>query len=202
MKKSRIKLECFEPEPNAAAAPAPLDIDHDAFEEERLAAFEKGYSAGWDDAVAAQEAEGARLRADIGQNLQELSFTYHEARQNVLMALKPLLSEMAAKLLPALARQSLAQMVAEQLFPLAESLSSVPITVVANPHSLPQIEEVMAQRSGLPLVFAAEPSLSEGQAYLKFAETETRIDLDEVIHLISAAIESYFTANQQEPVHG
>lgn len=200
MMKSRIHLESFEAEP--AARPEPFALDRGEFEEERLAAFEKGYAAGWDDAIAAQEAEGLRLRSDIGQNLQELAFSYHEARQHVLAALKPLLLEIASKLLPAMARQSLAQMVSEQLLPLAEAMTSVPISVVANPLSLPMIEEVMAGQSALPLVFVAEPSLGEGQVYLKFAETETRVDLDAVIRLITEAIHTYFSANQQEPAHG
>lgn len=201
MIRSRIQLESFEAEP-APPPPPQIEIDPGAFEEERLAAFEKGYTAGWDDAIAAQEAEGTKLRSDLGQNLQELSFTYHEARQEILMALRPLLVDIAAKLLPAMARQTLAQMVAEQLQPLAESATSVPITILASPLSLPLIEEVLGNRSSLPLVFAGDPTLGEGQVYLKFAETETRIDLDGVIRLIAEAIDTYFSASQQEAAHG
>ena len=199
MTKRQIQLESFEtgPMPVEEIALAPSD-----FEEARLAAFEKGYSAGWDDAVEAQDVEAARFRSDLGQNLQELSFTYHEARQHLLEALRPLLVDMAAKVLPAIAQQTLGQIVAEQLTPLAESLTSAPITIVANPGSLPQIREVLADRSSLPLVFAEEASLGEGQVYLKFAETETRIDLDGVIALITEAINTYFRANQQEQEHG
>lgn len=195
-----IQLESFESDGLAQAQD--LQIDRNAFEEARLAAFEKGYTAGWDDAIAAQEAEGARLRADIGQNLQDLSFSYHEARQHVLSALKPLLVDMAAKMLPAMARATLAQMVAEQLTPLAESLTSSPISVIANPGSLPVVQEVLGAQSSLPLVFVGEASLGEGQVYLKFAETETRVDLDGVIGLITDAIHTYFSATQQEPAHG
>lgn len=199
MTKRQIQLESFEagPMPVEEIALAPSD-----FEEARLAAFEKGYSAGWDDAVEAQDVETARFRSDLGQNLQELSFSYHEARQHLLEALRPLLIDMAAKVLPAIARQTLGQFVAEQLTPLAESLTSAPITIVANPDSLPQIRDVLADRSSLPLVFAGEASLGEGQVYLKFAETETRIDLDGVIALITEAINTYFRANQQEHEHG
>jgi len=200
MSLSRIQLESFEAEPES---PSPqIELDPGAFEEERLAAFEKGYTAGWDDAVAAQEAEGARLRTDLAQNLQELSFTYHEAREQVLMALRPLLVDIAAKLLPTMARQTLSHMVADQLQPLAESSTSVPISILANPVSLPQIEDVLRSLSSLPLVYVPDASLGEGQVYLKFAETETRIDLDGVIGLISEAIDTYFSANQQEAAHG
>lgn len=201
MNRTKIRLESFEAEP-APPPPPQIEIDPSVFEEERLAAFEKGYTAGWDDAVAAQEAEGTKLRSDLGQNLQELSFTYHEARQEILMALRPLLVDIAAKLLPAMARQTLAQMVAEQLQPLAESATTVPITILASPLSLPVIEEVLGNRSSLPLVFVGDQTLGEGQVYLKFADTETRIDLDGVIRLIAEAIDTYFSASQQEAAHG
>jgi flagellar assembly protein FliH len=118
------------------------------------------------------------------------------------MALRPLLVDIAAKLLPAMARQTLAQMVAEELQPLAESRTLVPISVLAHPFSLPLIEDALANCSSLPLVFVPDPGLSEGQVYLKFADTETRIDLDGVIRLIGEAIETYFSANQQEAAHG
>ncbi|MBZ4023654.1 hypothetical protein CKO11_14465 [Rhodobacter sp. TJ_12] len=202
MTRRGIQLESFEVDPTP---PEPqIEIDPRAFEEERLAAFEKGYTAGWDDAIAAQEAEGVKLRSELAQNLQELSFTYHEARQQVLGALRPLLVDIVAKMLPAMARQTLAQMVVEQLDPLSEQATSVPIAVVAHPASLPMIEDVMANRSSLPLVFQPEPSLGEGQVYLKFAETETRIDLDGVIGAIGKAIDTYFSANQdqEEAAHG
>jgi len=200
MSRRPILLETFEHD--EAPPSQQVEMGHGEFEEARLAAFEKGYTAGWDDAIAAQEAEGAKLRSDVAQNLQDLSFTYHEAREHVLGALQPLLFDIAAKFLPALARETLAQMVAEQLSPVAESLTSTPISVVANPSSLPQIEALLAQQSSLPLVFVAEPTLGEGQVYLRFAETETRVDLDGVIALITEAIHTYFSANQQEPAHG
>ncbi len=197
--KQRIKLESFEPQGRIEGA---IEIDQAAFEEARLAAFEKGYSAGWDDAIAAQDAETTRLRSDLGQNLQSLSFTYHEARQNVLDALRPLLVEMAAKVLPALARDTLAQTVAEQLMPLADEITVRPVTVVASPVSLPQIRELLASERSLPLVFQAEPSLGDCQVYLRFAKTETRVDLDRVVEAIGEAITTYFSVEKEEAAHG
>jgi len=197
--KQRIKLESFEGPERAESA---IEIDPAAFEEARLVAFEKGYTAGWDDAIAAQDAETTRLRSDLGQNLQSLAFTYHEARQNVLEALRPLLIEMTAKVLPAMARDTLGQVVAEQLIPIADQVTVRPVTVVANPVSLPQIRDLLASERSLPLVFKAEPSLGECQVYLRFTETETRIDLDRVIAAIHEAVTTYFSAEKEEEAHG
>ena len=74
-----FRLETFEA---AEAHSASRDRCRSAdLEEAKLAAFEKGYTAGWEDAVAAQDDEVAELRADLGRNLQALSFSYHEAQR-------------------------------------------------------------------------------------------------------------------------
>jgi flagellar assembly protein FliH len=192
----RLKLESFEPR---AAEDEAIEIEPVAFEEAKLTAFEKGYQAGWDDAVAAQDSETARLHGDLGRNLQALSFTFHEARHHMLEALRPLLIDMTAKVLPEVARASLPALVAEQLMPLAEELASAPVTVLANPAVLPQIEEILTRDDSLPLAFTPENSLSEGQVYLRFSETETRIDLDAVITMISQAVATYFNTSAEEP---
>ncbi|KFE34761.1 hypothetical protein [Thioclava atlantica] len=191
----RVKLESFEPR---EAEPAELALDPAAFEEAKLAAFETGYQAGWDDAVAAQNAETARLHADLGQNLQALSFTHHEARQHMLDALRPLLIEICEKLLPQVARDTLAPLVAEQLMPLAEERLSAPITISASPVALAQVEELLTRQCDLPLAFVSEPTLGEGQVYLRFAEAETRVDLDAVVAAISQAVRTHFHSDPEE----
>ncbi|MBW6505373.1 MAG: flagellar biosynthesis protein [Rhodobacteraceae bacterium] len=161
-------------------------------EDAKLAAFEKGYSAGWEDAVAAQEGETAKVRGELGRNLQALSFTYHEARSHVLRALEPLLRDMVVKVLPAAARESLAAVALEHLLPMAEKLADAPMTVVVNPHSRETVEAMLRPQVSFPLQFHEEPSLSDAQVYLRFGESETRIDLDGVIAAIAVAISAFF----------
>lgn len=196
---SRLELETFEPE---EPAPASFALDPAELEELKLTAFEQGYAAGWDDAITAQGTEAAKLRAELGRNLQELAFTYHEARGHVLRALEPLLRDMAAKVLPALARDNTARIVLEHLVPVAEELASAPVKVVANPASLAQIRELLLREADFPLDFAEEPSLGEAQVYLRFRDSELRIDLDGVVDAIRAAISAYFKSNNPEVSHG
>ena len=197
--KNPVRLETFETE---AFEPQQIEIAPAEFEEARLAAFEKGYSAGWDDAIASQDAEVAKLRTLLGRQLQEMSFSFHEARRNLLAALQPLLLEMTAKVLPAAAKEALPRIVADELLPLAGTLLDRPVTVVANAASLAQLRALMPQDVSLPLTFSEEPSLGDGQAFVKFPEAETRIDLDGVSAAITAAIHSYFDATLQETDHG
>ena len=196
-----LRLEVFETEQSASSGKTVvLDTMH--LEETKLAAYDSGYTAGWEDAAAAQAGDQTRVQADLARNLQGLSFTFHEARQHVLRALHPLMSEMVARLLPAIARETLAQVVLEQVMPLAEKLADTPITLVLNPAARPAVEALLEQATGLPLVVEEEPSLSEGQVYLQFGGTETQVNLDRATAEITAAVRGFFEIPEQEKKHG
>lgn len=186
---TRFQLEVFEL-PDTSGDQVQLSASD--LEEVRLTAFEKGYTAGWDDAVAAQEDEARKLRVDLVRNLQDLSFTYHEARNHVLTAIEPLLRDMVAKVLPVAARQSLGHLVSETLQPLAEELADTPISVVVNPTNRQMVETMLTDIETVPLVIVEEESLGVGQVYLRTGDTETRIDLDSTIDAIGTAIAAYF----------
>ena len=168
-------------------------------EDLRLGAYEQGYAAGWDDAVAAQEAEVARLRTDLGRNLLEMSLSHGEARRHVLAAIEPLLREMVAKVLPSIAHQTLAPMILEALRPAAEAMSSAPVTILTAPENRDTVERLLASTgTDLAATVRSEPSLSEGQACLKIGTAETRIDLDGVIDAIGRAVGTFFHIETNE----
>ena len=74
----------------AGSHPAPNDEE---IETRRLAAFEEGYQAGWDDALHAHTQDRMRLTSDLAQNLLDMSFTYNEAYTHLFRELRPLLIE-------------------------------------------------------------------------------------------------------------
>ena len=186
-----LKLEVFE----TADRPKRADLvmlDISALDEAKLASFDTGYRAGWDDAAAAQTGDQSRISADLGRNLQSLGFTYHEARAHVLKAVEPLLLEIVGKLLPELARSTLAPMLLETLMPLAEGLADAPITLVLNPAARLVVAALLEQATGLPLTIIEEPTLGEGQAWLRLGAVETHVDLDGATEQIAAAVRSFF----------
>ena len=84
-----LRLEVFESEvPVGAGQAETLVLDTGALEDAKLASFESGYSAGWEDAAAAQADDQTRVSADLARSLQSLTFTYHEARNHVLKAIE------------------------------------------------------------------------------------------------------------------
>ena len=188
-----LRLEVFESElPVGAGQAETLVLDTGALEDAKLASFESGYSAGWEDAAAAQADDQTRVSADLARSLQSLSFTYHEARGHVLKAIEPLLRQVVGQLLPVLAKATLSDMVAEVLMPLAEGLAGAPITLMLNPAARSAIEDLVAKTSGLPLILIEEPTLGEGQVYLKLGDVEREVNLDRAVLEISAAVCGFF----------
>lgn len=187
-----LRLEIFE-----ASVPdgSTVTLQADALEDVRLTAFEQGYKAGWDDAVKASAEEQAQLRADLGRNLQSLSFTYEDAHRHVLAALGPLLQEMAATVLPKLARDTLGAAVVEALMPIAETASRPPVTLLIAPSSRPVVEAALKDTIAPPLDLVEEPTLGEAQALLRFDSQELRIDLDAALARISAAVSAFLATD-------
>ncbi len=196
-----LRLEIFD----TAAAPdgglQPL-VEVSALEEAKIASYEQGYSAGWEDASAAQQGDQSRIRADLARNLQSLSFTFQDARSHVLQAVRPLILEMAGRLLPGVAREALAPTVLEALAPMAEEMGDAPVKLVLNPAARERVEGLVAQASGLPVVIEEEDSLGEGQVYIRLGPRETSVDLDRVTRDISAAVHAFFNLSDEEPSHG
>lgn len=189
-----LRLEIFDTATAADGTQQPL-VEQTVVEEAKVASFEQGYSAGWDDAVAAQQGDQNRIHADLARNLQSLSFSFQDARSHVLQSIRPLILEMANRLLPEVARETLAPMVLEALMPIADELSDAPLTLVLNPAVRPQVEALVSQATGLPMMIEEEPSLSEGQVYIRFGPAETKVDLDQVTADIAAAVRAFFNLN-------
>lgn len=186
-----LRLEVFDTSQAADGTPLPL-VEATAAEEAKVVAFEQGYTAGWDDAATAQQGDQNRISADLARNLQSLSFTFQDARSHVLQAIRPLMLEMINRLLPEVAHEALAPTVLEALTPIADEMSDAPMTLVLNPAVRSQVEDLVSQATGLPMVIEEEPSLSEGQVYIRFGTAEAKVDLDRVTADIAAAVRAFF----------
>ena len=81
--------------------------------------------------------------------------------------------------------------------PMADQLSETPLGLVVNPQMRARVEERLEHvTSGLPLRVVEEPTLGEGQAYLRLGETEMVIDLDQATARIAGAVQGFFELSQ------
>lgn len=196
-----LRLEVFEvaatPRETTAAA-----LEQSAVEDAKLASYEQGYSAGWEDAAAAQSEDQSRLKGDIARNLQGLGFTFQEACGHLLRAVQPLLEAIVGQVLPQVARAALGPVVLETLLPLVEARGDTPVALVVAPASRAAVEPFLLQNSGLPLTIVEEPSLGEGQVYLRLGDAEARVDLDAAVLAITEAVRGFYTLLKEERKYG
>ncbi len=194
-----FNLEVFDDVVTRPATPLQLNA---ISEEEKLQAYEQGYKAGWDDAAAAQAEDQTRISADFARNLQELSFTYHEAKGKVLNALEPLLSEMVSKVLPKLATENLVEMVVEEVQEIARNAANASVELVISPENRPALERLLEGQESLPITIVEEPSLGAGQVYLRFEDLEKKIDLEAVLTRCQQAIDGFFNQPEEDVAYG
>ncbi|PIE14241.1 MAG: flagellar biosynthesis protein [Rhodobacterales bacterium] len=171
-------------------------------EENRLEAYEQGYKAGWDDATDAQHKDQTRISADFARNLQALSFTYHEARSEVLTAIEPLLKEMVSKVLPKLASENLAQNIIDEVLNIARQHTQNDIEIVIAPANRISVEKLLSDQQGLEVSIAEEPSLAEGLALIRFGESEKQVDFASVLSRCSDSIGGFFAQQEKVVVNG
>lgn len=195
--KGSLKLESFE----LGAAPSPEAASLE-FEEARLAAFESGYSAGWDDAMTAQSEDQATRQAELSRNLQALAFTYHEARAHVLAMIHPLLTAMLNKVLPEAAQNSLPDLLQEELANMADDMADEPILIEVHPGSAALLGQILQHESTPPFRIVEDPTLTEGQVFLRLGVAETQVNLDRAVAQMRATVEAFFQTSQETVAHG
>lgn len=198
----RRKSEAEKSSTESSRDMVPASVTAQKIEEARNEGYETGYKAGWDDAVNAEEETRARIGAELARNLQDLGFTFHEARSHVIKALEPLLGEMVDTVLPELVTQTIGQTIIEEVLPLAETASDAPIEILLCPNNKPAVEALVTGALPMALTFIEEPSLSEGQVFLRLGTKERKIDLDGALDRIRVAIDSAFTLNKESIVNG
>ncbi len=184
------KREAATPVSSAAVAPEEL-------EKQRLEGYEAGYKAGWDDAIRAEEEEQKRIGAEFARNLQDMGFTFHEARSHVMNTLEPLLLGMVEKVLPDLVSQTLGQSIVEELLPLASEAVDTPIEVVAHPACRDMLEPLLANSTALSVTLVEEPSLAEGQVFLRAGSQEKHLDFAGALERMGKSITDLFSLNER-----
>jgi flagellar biosynthesis/type III secretory pathway protein FliH len=198
---NKLRLEEFHnPDGNDTALPEAAEDTQT--EDAKLAAYEQGYGAGWEDASTAIADDDARIRAELANHLQTLSFTYHEARIHVLTALEPLLIEFAQKLLPEVAQGALGPLILETMMPLAETLAEAPISLKVHPQSRAMIEAFLSSAKAPPFTMQDDISLAQGEVHLRLGEAETQIDLESTIHAIRSALNDFFEISTKDKING
>lgn len=177
-------------------------LTDEALEEQRLAAFESGYQAGWDDAAKAIAQEQALIASDLARSLQDMAFTFQEAQAALHAALEPLLGAILTKLLPKLAHDSLASHAIAQLMALSRELGGGTCIITVCPAQADRLMERLPEVAGLSVSVQPDVTLSDGQAFLRLGTRERMIDLDATIAEIAQGFGGFFASASEVVKHG
>lgn len=123
---------------DTTAEPALPTISEELAEEQRLASFESGYTAGWEDAVAAKDKESSRISAELASSLEDLNFTYHEAQNQLLESLDPMFKVLTSAILPDAMAASFGHHIVDQLSEMAKGRTDQPMQIMVSPAKAPR----------------------------------------------------------------
>lgn len=179
-----------------------LVMTDQALEEERLASFERGYQAGWEDASKAHAQEQGHIGGELARNLQDLSFTFHEAQAAILNNLEPLFQHLLHTVLPAVAQDGFETRIVEELGALSRELGGGCVIVSVAPAHTDRVEALLGDMTTLDVSVQPDGTLGEGQAFLRLGQRERMIDLKTALDEIQQRISAFFEASKEAQNHG
>lgn len=154
--------------------------------------YEAGYKAGWDDATIEQLKFQEALKADLSQTLQELAFTFHEARANVLQSIEPVFRELITKTVPSILKETVGMHIVEQLQKTTAGHLPDSLTLAVAPKDRDRIEAALPADLTAPLDIVEDTELETGQARFQFDQITAEFDLGAMETAIQSSVRGYF----------
>lgn len=194
-----LELENFD---SALGGFVPDVIEGTRLEHERLAAYDEGYAAGWDDSSKAAEADLAQSEAQMRAHLQDLGFTFHEARAHVMRTVQPMLNAIVEKALPQLLHDTLGHRITADLTAMIEEAGDADITLLVASDQGDRVRNLLGGISSLPIDVHEESTLGAGELHLRLGHCEREIDLRALETTIGDALRALDTLNKETFAHG
>ncbi len=162
--------------------------------------YESGFQAGWDDAMASVSENRDHISAEFARNLQELSFSFHEARQQVTSTLRPFIAALIDNLLPLTADQALIENIWAKLEPLLNEHNTPSVHLFCAASDVETIEQLTSASTIMAINIVAEPSLMAGQVKFSVEAEQHEIDMSHIAQELHAMIASTPLKNTQQSI--
>ncbi|OIQ41537.1 MAG: ABC transporter ATP-binding protein [Roseobacter sp. MedPE-SWde] len=176
------------------------EISEEAIEEERAVSFEKGYSAGWDDAVTAKEKETVQISATLSSSLEDLNFTYQEAQAQLIESLDPMFKVLTSAVLPDTMAATFGHHIVDQMTDMAKTHTDQPLSIFVSPGEASAVRGLLPDTFATPVQVQEDENLTPGQAYLRAGTSEREINSSGLVESIQDSIEA-FTYHIREESH-
>ncbi len=173
-----------------------------ALEDQRLASFEQGYSAGWEDAFEAQEKDQLRITGKLAESLGDLSFVHEEATAQLLASLEPVFGVVVDLVLPEIMVKAFGQHIVEQLCDMAGDQITGPATLVVPTGAGAALSPVLARELPMPVQISEDPNLEKGRAFIRLGSVEREMDSTALLASIRDAFDAFTYQLKEEDQHG
>lgn len=173
-------------------------LNEDELEDQKLDSFERGYQAGWDDAVKAQAETQARISETLADSLRDLSFEHHEMRRTLTDAFKLIVTELIDKVLPETARASLGAHLKQSIIEHAVQGMDRKIHLSVCPDVSREIRDILTAELSETFSLVEDPALSPLQVTLRLGDQESEVDLDRTLNEMREAVSTFFATQMSE----
>jgi len=166
-------------------------LDEEALEEQRLASFEQGYGAGWEDALQAQEQSRGQISTELGKSLEDMSFTYHEAITRMTLSLEPMFQSLTQTVLPDMIQRGFAARLVEQLCDMARDQIGQPMQIMVPAGRAEDVAALIPPELAPSPKVIEDPALEGDQARLQVGLSRREVDCSALLDAIARAFDSY-----------
>ena len=177
-------------------------VDGERLETEKLAAFDNGYAAGWDDAADAQGKEIQNAERALAARMEELGFTFHEARAHVMESLRPLLTGIVESVVPRVLHETLGQRLDAAMQELAEGHPDPEVTFAVCPAEAESLRACLQKHARFPTRIEPNNALEPGFIQMRLGNAAREFDLTLIQTTLSNALDALNAQNEETLSHG
>jgi flagellar assembly protein FliH len=177
-------------------------MSDDDLEDIRLAAFEKGYAAGWEDALKSQATENSRASNGMAHHLEDISFTFHEAREQFAKCSGEILRLISEKFLPEILHGTLGQHILQEIESILNSSAPDALTIFVPKGKKENFQNLLKLELPMSLYIEEDISLNDDQIALRVIDIEREINVNRTINSMLDAIDTFTFENEMSDKYG
>lgn len=171
-------------------------------EEAKLESFEKGYSAGWDDAVDAKDKETSRISAMLASSLEDLNFTYHEAQTQLIENLDPMFKVLTSVVLPDTMAATFGHHIVDHLTDMAKDQMSEPMDIVVGGGEAASLRALIGDNFPVDVNVREDAFFAEGQAQLRVGQSERELNSEALVENIRDSVDAFSEQFKEDNQYG
>lgn len=173
-------------------SPETDNADDVAAAEQGLEMFDRGYQAGWDDAVAAQVETHANLSEELAKSVADIALPYHDALAQMQENFRPAINILLGELLPRTLADAFGARLAADLADFGHRACAGPVIVVVPNGQADTISQVLAVETDVPIEVQEADDCPKGALRLTVGDTLYQIDTAATVAAVETAISEYF----------